>query len=53
MTADSNLKGDANVVDNPSWERPHQMLVGLARRRADSISKKGSSVSASGPSCCR
>ena len=34
MMADSNLNGDANLVDDPSWERAHQMLVGLARRRA-------------------
>ena len=34
MMADSNLNGDANVADKPSWERAHQMLVGLARTRA-------------------
>ena len=34
MMADSNLNGDASVVDRPSWERAHQMLVGLARTRA-------------------
>ena len=36
MMADSNLNlnVDANVVDKPSWERAHQMLVGLARTRA-------------------
>jgi hypothetical protein len=31
MMADSNLDGDANTIDKPSWERAHQMLVGLAR----------------------
>ena len=36
MMADSSLNGDADakIVDNPSWERAHQMLVGLARTRA-------------------